>query len=125
MRSYLEATVPAKQEYVQVLRTVVGSASSLLDATVETIQDLRLVVDEACGRLLALAGSPSTLSMRLNLDSDRLEVLLATDAPAADWSQMSVNPLADRILAALTDDYRLENAPSPTVVMSKSLKPKE
>lgn len=125
MHSHLETTVPAEQEYVQVLRTVVGSASSLLDATVETIQDLRLVVDEACGRLLALGGRSNTLSMRLNLSSDRIEVLLATDGSTTDWAKVPENPLADRILSALTDEYRLEQSPRPTVFMSKSLRVEE
>ncbi|MEX2586594.1 MAG: ATP-binding protein [Actinomycetota bacterium] len=125
MRSHLETTVPAKQEYVQVLRTVVGSASSLLDATVETIQDLRLVVDEACGQLLAIGGEPSTFSMRLNLGSDRVEVVIATDGSATDWSQAPENPLADRILSALTDEYSFKRSPSPTVVLSKLLRTME
>lgn len=125
MHSHLETTVPAEQEYVQVLRTVVGSASSLLDATVEVIQDLRLVVDEACGRLLALGGRPSTFNMRLNLGSDRVEVLLATDGSATDWAKVPENPIADRILSALTDEYRLEQSPKPTVFMSKSLRIEE
>lgn len=122
MRSHLEATVPAQQEFVQVLRTVVGSASSLLDATVEIIQDLRLVVDEACGQLLALGGQPSSFSMRLNFDSDRVEVVLTTDGSPNGRSEVPANPLADRILTALTDEYRLERSPHPKVVMLKSLR---
>lgn len=122
MGSHLIATVPAQKEYVHVLRAVVGSASSLLDATVETIQDLRLIVDEACGRLLALRGEPGLLSMRIDFDPDRMNITITVDGTGSDWSEIGPSPLADRILAALTDGYRLEQAPAPAVVMTKLLR---
>lgn len=122
MGSHLTATVPAQREYVHVLRAVVGSASSLLDATVETIQDLRLIVDEACGRLLALRGEPGLLSMRIDFDPDGMNITIAVDGTGSNWTEAGSNPLADRILAALTDGYHLEQAPAPAIVMTKSLR---
>lgn len=121
MRSNLTATVPAQVEYVQVLRTVIGSASSLLEARLETIQDLRLIVDEACGQLIGLGGNPSSLSMRLEFDTERIDIVITSDAVVDRVVQGPGSVLADRILEALTDEYRLEQAPTPTVFMSKHL----
>lgn len=121
MNSHLTAVIPASREFVQTLRAVVGSASVLLDATVETIQDLQLVVDEACGLLLDLGNRPTQLQMRVEMDQARIHIEISSDAPPADWSEAVANPLAERILSALTDRYDLKSSPKSAVVMVKTL----
>jgi len=51
--------VPARAEYVSVIRTLAATLAARCDLTVDEIDDLRIGVDEACGLLLSLAPAGS------------------------------------------------------------------
>ena len=58
-------SVPARPEFMQLLRAAVGSVAARVDFTYEAIDDLRIAVDEACARILAVPGTPGTLFLRI------------------------------------------------------------
>ncbi len=102
-------TVPARPDFVRLLRTVVSSVGARLDLTYDRIDDLRIAVDEACAQLLAI--SSRTMTMQVTPDGDRIKVFVCSDASvsADDWPPPKVeDSLAWRILAGLADDVRFE-----------------
>ena len=102
-------TVPARPDFVRLLRTVVASVGARLDLPYDRIDDLRIAVDEACAQLLA---TPSeTMTMKVTPDTTRIVVLVCSDATveAAGWPPPDVEEsLAWRILAGLADQVRFE-----------------
>ena len=104
----VRASVPARAEYVHLLRTVTGACAAHLALSLDDVDDLRLAVDEACARLLALPGEPRTFRMDLRGLPGRIEVLIAVDATTS-WPPAGVeDTLAWRILEALADHVGFE-----------------
>ncbi len=101
-------SVPARADFVHLLRSVTAAAASHLALSVDDVDDLRLAVDEACARLLSLPGEPRTIRLDLRPHPGRIEVLLGVDATAT-WPLGGLrDTLAWRVLGALADEVRLE-----------------
>lgn len=76
---------PATPDTVRVFRAVAGSLAMRTGATVEGIDEFRIAVDEAA-TLLAHAGSPATLEMRVDpAPNGAVGVTMRTDEPMASW----------------------------------------
>lgn len=60
----VELAVDAEPELVPVVRNVAADLAIRMDLQLDTIADLRLAVDEACGLLLARAVTPTLLRTR-------------------------------------------------------------
>jgi serine/threonine-protein kinase RsbW len=102
-------TVPARPDFVRLLRTVVSTVGARLDLTYDRIDDLRIAVDEACAQLLAISGG--TMTMRVTPDDARVVVTVTSDAPLGNgsWPPADVEEsLAWRILDGLADEVRFE-----------------
>jgi serine/threonine-protein kinase RsbW len=110
---------------MQLLRSAVGSIAARLDFTYESIDDLRIAVDEACARILSMPGEPTELSLRITPADDRIEVLAYTDAVAEEWPPGDFEEsLTAKILAALTDEVQFERVGrSPAVRIVKRAAP--
>lgn len=68
----VEVAVDAEPELVPVVRNVAADLAIRMDLQLDTIADLRLAVDEACGLLLARAATPATLHCRFTMDNDTI-----------------------------------------------------
>lgn len=102
-------SVPARAEFVHVLRSVTAAVASRLALSLDDVDDLRLAVDEACARLLALPGEPTTFRLDLRTLPDRLEVVAAIDATSPTWPPTGFeDTLAWRVLGALAESVRFE-----------------
>lgn len=118
----ISVSVPSRAEYVHVLRAVTASVASRIPVSFDGIEDLRLAVDEACARLLALQGGSTTLTLTLRPLSDRLEAVVTVDAAAKDdWPPPGIEEtLGWRLLSALVDTVSLaEGPPGPSIHLSK------
>jgi serine/threonine-protein kinase RsbW len=101
-------SVPAKAEFVHILRSVTGAVASRLPLSLDDVDDLRLAVDEACARLLALDDEPRTIRLDLRALPGRLELVVAADGTAA-WPPAGFeDTLAWRVLGALAGSVRFE-----------------
>jgi serine/threonine-protein kinase RsbW len=99
-------TAPARPEYVRVVRAVARAVAARLDFTYDRIEDLQLVVDEACAALLALSDTATTLTMRLTPGDDHVVVFVCSDADvdARSWPPPQIEgSLAWQVLKALAD----------------------
>ena len=109
MPSDVTVTVPARPDFVRLLRTVVSTVGARLDMTYDRIDDLRIAVDEACAQLLAI--SDGNMTMRVEPDGERVIVVVSSDAPVGEgaWPPADVEEsLAWRILDGLADEVRFE-----------------
>jgi serine/threonine-protein kinase RsbW len=102
-------TVPARPEFVHVLRSVTAAVASRAPLSLDDVDDLRLAVDEACARLLALHGEAMSIRLDLRSLTDRFEVVVAVDAPTLSWPPTGFEEtLAWRVLSALAENVRFE-----------------
>lgn len=101
--------VPARAEFVHVLRSVTAAVASRVPLSLDDVDDLRLAVDEACARLLALRGDGKSIRLDLRSLPDRFEVVVAVDAPTHSWPPTGFeDTLAWRVLDALAESVRFE-----------------
>jgi serine/threonine-protein kinase RsbW len=104
----VRVSVPARAEFVHLLRTVTGAVAAHLALSLDDVDDLRLAVDEACARLLELPGEPHTVRLDVRSMRGCIEVVLAVDATAT-WPPGGLeDTLAWRVLGALADHVRFE-----------------
>lgn len=105
----VRVSVPARAEFVHVLRSVTGAVSGRLPLSLDDVDDLRLAVDEACARLLALGGEPRTLRLDLRALPGRLELVVALDVTTSWPPPDFEGSLAWRVLVALAEHVRFEH----------------
>ena len=98
-----------------MLRAVIASVGARLDLTVDRIDDLRMVVDEASAQLLRIPST--TLTMRVT-PSDRIVILVLTDATAdGTWPPAGLeDSLAWSVLSGLGDLVSFDVADGRPVV---------
>jgi len=95
-------TLPADSRMARVARLTASALGSLLDFSVDDIDDLRIGVDELVVTLIEL-GRGTPLSLRFELSDSRIDVVGETEAnEAGDRERFS---LSERILAVVCDEY--------------------
>ncbi len=112
-------TVPARAEYLHVVRTVVGNVAARRDLTIDAIEDLRIAVDEACAQLLVARGRSVTVEIRP--EDTGVVTVCTTDADVDVWPPEGIqHTLAAQVLRGLTDSVSWERTPAgPSVRVGK------
>jgi serine/threonine-protein kinase RsbW len=112
-------TVPARAEFLHVVRTVVGSVAARHNLTIDAIEDLRIAVDEACAQLLVARGS--SVVVELSAGARGIQATCSTDAEVEVWPPDGVeHSLAAQVLQGLTDEVAWERtAGGPAVRVGK------
>jgi serine/threonine-protein kinase RsbW len=113
-------SVPARSEYVPVLRGMVASVGSRLDVPYEQIDELRMAVDEACALLLRLSPG-ETLWLRLQPSDASVTAEVGSDAPVSDWPPPAIEESWPwRVIDGLSDEARFNVSDSgPSIVIVK------
>ena len=113
-------SVPARAEFVHVLRSVTAAVASRVPLSLDDVDDLRLAVDEACARLLSLPSDPTSFRLDLRSLPDRFEVVVGVDAATPAWPPSGFeDTLAWRVLGGLAESVRFElwnGAPAVRIV---------
>ncbi len=102
----MKLVVPAKPEYIRLLRAVAASLAARLEFTYDRIEDLRLAVSEACSTLLSLPWESRMLVLRVFATDERVTAVVCTDAEADPdaWPPIEAErTLAWRVLSGLAD----------------------
>lgn len=99
----ISLSVPARAEFVHVLRTVVSGVGAGQDLSIDDIDDLRLAVDEASAHLLK--ADPDAGALRMDLETHDHSVVVTVGIVS---SSTRLDPAGDQfltwhILGALTD----------------------
>lgn len=97
----VEVTVDAEPDAVPVVRNVAADLATRMDLQLDTIADLRLAVDEACGILLEHAFSPATLHCRFIRTATTITTRV--EVPSSDGSSVPQEGFSWYVLNALVD----------------------
>lgn len=118
----IRVTVPARPDFLHVIRSVTASVAARLDLAYDDIDDLRIAVDEASAELLKEGGSSSILTLSITTTGDRVEVVVCTDGDVKRWPPPGVEgTLIWQVLAGLTEYpsfERFEGYPAMRLVKS-------
>jgi len=95
--------VPAKPDFLHVVRAVVSGVAARQGLFYDAIDDLCLAANEAAAYLLAVPGGGRRLCVRMRVEDD-IEFTFMTDAPVQHWPPPIRQSLAWRILKSLVDD---------------------
>lgn len=119
----MKVRIPAKADYVHVLRSVLTAAAARAKLSVDEIEDLRLALGEACALLIGQSGDGSELQLEVTTDDGRLDVVTRLDAPSRTRERpMPHQTVIWHILSALADEARLEEtAQGPAIHLTKLL----
>lgn len=109
MTEEVRLVLPARPEMVGVARLTAASLAGTIDFSLDEIEDLKIAVEELCHRLIDSGRDAGSLTLTYRVGADTLEVVgtgpgagpKAPDLPSPD-------PLSNRILEAVTDDYALD-----------------
>lgn len=71
-----EASVPAEERQVRVLRLVTASTMSLYEFGSDAVEDVRSAVGEACALVLGSHGAVGRLNLVISCDDRRVEVVI-------------------------------------------------
>ncbi len=129
----LELAVPARTEYIAVVRLVVSSLATARRArAAERIDDLKLAVSEACTNAIeanAEAGKDAPVVVSCWEAPERFEVCVADAGAGFDPDQLPEHPpvtdpdrlnfergLGIPLIRSLVDDVRFESGPDGTSV---------
>jgi serine/threonine-protein kinase RsbW len=116
----IEVSLPAQPEFLHILRSVVASAAASRDFTIDSIDDLRLVVDEACGQVLELSPDSTVLNLTIGFRDGALELTVSGDGSSSKTPEDIKESMAWTILSALSDSVNIEDGSLPAVRLTKS-----
>lgn len=109
----ITVTAPATADSIAILRAVAANVAARTEAPIDTVDDLRLAVAEACNRLLIGAPSADSLHMEMITAAGVLETRVMANAPAmgglerdeaSDLSWTIIRGLTDRAEHSIVDD---------------------
>jgi serine/threonine-protein kinase RsbW len=108
-------TIPAKAEYITLVRLALSGLSRLGPLSEETLGDLKLAVTEACTNSVRHGyqdGGEGTVEILYELQPDRFVVEVADDGPGFDASgdrptaeNLAEGGLGIAIIKALSDEF--------------------
>lgn len=115
-------SVPARSEFVPVLRGMVASVGARLDLPYEQIDELRMAVDEACALLLRLSRG-ETLWLRLQPSGESLTAEVGCDTAITTSPSPAVEESWPwRVIAGLSDEARFDLTDrGPSIVIVKRI----
>ena len=108
-------TIPAKPEYITLVRLALSGLSRLRPLDEETLGDLKLAVTEACSNSVRHGygdGGDGVVEVVYKLQPDRLVIEVADDGPGfaavggrADEQNLVEGGLGIAIIRAVTDEF--------------------
>jgi anti-sigma regulatory factor (Ser/Thr protein kinase) len=105
--SVVTLTIPASVEHVQLARLVAAGLADRLGWDIDTIEDLRIGVDELCVAVIEAGVDDAELRLEYRADDDRVRITGACVSARPDPPQLS--ELSRQIVAAVATDWDLGN----------------
>jgi serine/threonine-protein kinase RsbW len=101
--SVVEVRVPALPTLVPTVRAMAADLASRADYDLDAIADLRMAVDEACARLIALSTGDDRLICEFTISASRVEVSI-TLSPGVHGRGVDTTGFGWRVLETLVDE---------------------
>ncbi|WP_442597616.1 anti-sigma B factor RsbW [Neobacillus sp. D3-1R] len=137
---YIEMKIPAKPEYVGVVRLTLSGIASRMGFSYEELDDLKIAVSEACTNAVQHAyknDGHGEVTVGYGLYQDRIEIMVADNGDSFDFEQArkglgpydqhdSVEFLREGglglyLIETLMDEVRIHHKVGVTVFMTKYL----
>jgi serine/threonine-protein kinase RsbW len=97
---------------IPTIRTVAADLAARADFDLDSIDDLRMAVDDACAMLVRVAAHDATLSCRFVVRPDRIEVVAGVEVD--DVVELPTGSFSWRVLECLADEVSaVPQAPEP------------
>ncbi len=126
----IELHTVAKPVAIPTIRTVAADLAARADFDLDSIDDLRMAVDDACAMLGRLAAVNATLSCRFIVWAERIEVAAEVDAdystdplPTGSFGWRVLESLADEVSGVFLPGVPSPDAASPDVSSPVALSP--
>ena len=117
LTTHVMIEVPARAQYVKVLRSLIASVAAGLDFSLERIDDLRTAVGEATLQLLEAAPGGRTLRLEADPVAEGLRVNVGIDESGFDWPPGHVeSTLTWRVLSTVATDIDFDRSDDLTFV---------
>lgn len=135
----IEMKIPAKPEYVGIIRLTLSGVASRMGYAYEEIEDLKIAVSEACTNAVqhAYKGEDGEVAVRFLVYEDRLEIIVSDKGGSFDFDQKqedigpytsahTVDQLAEGglglyLMQTLMDEVKVQANSGVTVAMTKFL----
>jgi serine/threonine-protein kinase RsbW len=137
---YVEMKIPAKPEYVGVIRLTISGIASRMGYTYEEIEDIKIAVSEACTNAVQHAypeEESGEVIVGFGIYEDKLETMVADSGKSFNFlqtkselgpytesstvDQLSEGGLGLYLIETLMDEVRVMNRSGVTVFMVKYL----
>lgn len=137
---YVEMKIPAKPEYVGVIRLTISGIASNMGYTYEQIEDIKIAVSEACTNAVQHAypeEEGGEVIVGFAIYEDKLETMVADSGKSFNFlqtkeelgpytelttvDQLSEGGLGLYLIETLMDEVRVSNTSGVTVFMVKYL----
>ena len=92
--------LPAQTRFLALTRVMAASLAAELGFSIDSIDDLRVAVDEIVSAVIESAASTGTIDLHFAVGDGELSVTVASTNGAA----IEIDPLSRQILAAVTDE---------------------
>ncbi|MBE3570377.1 MAG: anti-sigma B factor RsbW [Bacillales bacterium] len=135
---YIEMKIPAKPEYIGVIRLTLSGIASRMGFAYEAIEDLKIVVSEAIASAMQYAcreQEKGEMVIGFSLYDDRLELMVANRGQSFHPFEMKEEighyeqreffregGLGLSLIEALMDDVKIHHQEGASVFMTKYLK---
>jgi serine/threonine-protein kinase RsbW len=100
----IELHTPASTVMIPVIRAVAADLAARADFDVDSIDDLRMAVDDACAMLVGIAAQGATLSCRFTVRPKRIKRIEAVaDVDVEDGATLPTRSFGWRVLECLAE----------------------
>ncbi|MGQ0548831.1 MAG: ATP-binding protein [Armatimonadota bacterium] len=101
----IELTIPARPEYIAVVRLAAAGVAGRTALSFDDIEDLKIAVSEACTAVIL--GGDQQVHVRFEVAPDRLDIRIAHGRPPADVPDEE-REMRLLLMRCLMDDVRME-----------------
>ncbi len=113
----IELHTAASPVTIPTIRTVAADLAARADFDLDSIDDLRMAVDDACAMLVRIAAVNTTLSCRFTVWAERIELAAEVEADSSA-DPLPIGSFGWRVLESLADEVNglfLPPVPNPDV----------
>jgi serine/threonine-protein kinase RsbW len=139
MNASIELTIPAKAEYLHIVRLTLFGIASKIGFSFEQIEDMKVAVAEACNNVVLHAyedKEPGVLEIQFELEENGLSIHVKDDGASFDYEKMvnksstlhdktleeaTVGGLGIFMMHALMDKVQVRTNHGTEVILSKML----
>ncbi|WYP27150.1 anti-sigma B factor RsbW [Alkalihalobacillus sp. FSL W8-0930] len=139
---HIEMSIPAKAEYVGVVRLTISGIANRLGFSYDDIEDMKIAVAEACTNAVSHAYEDGgNVKIACDLYEDRIEIIIADEGQSFDSKELqgklgpvdSKQPIGDMkegglglfLISTLMDKVQIHDEAGVVLMMTKFLRKNE